>query len=139
MLNKVTLIGNIGADPEFRTFDNGDRVANLSLATSERWKDKNSGENKEKTEWHRVVVFGKLVEIIESYVKKGSKLYLEGQIETRSWEDQSGDKKYSTEIVLRGFGGKMVMLDSKGDAPASGPASTPTPAAADELEEEIPF
>jgi len=139
MLNKVTLIGNIGADPEFRTFDNGDRVANLSLATSERWKDKNSGEKKEKTEWHRVVVFGKLVEIIESYVKKGSKLYLEGQIETRSWEDQSGDKKYSTEIVLRGFGGKMVMLDSKGDAPASGPASTPAPAAADELEDEIPF
>ena len=112
MLNKVTLIGNIGADPEFRTFDNGDRVANLSLATSERWKDKNSGEKKEKTEWHRVVVFGKLVEIIESYVKKGSKLYLEGQIETRSWE-QDGQKKYSTEIVLRGFNSKLVMLDGK--------------------------
>lgn len=114
MINKAILIGNVGADPEIRTFESGDKVANLSLATSERWKDKSTGERKEKTEWHRVVVFGNLVDVVERYVKKGSKLYIEGKIETRKWE-KDGTDRYSTEIVLRGFGGNLTMLDSKGD------------------------
>lgn len=114
MLNKATLIGNVGSDPEVKTMPSGDKVANLSLATSERWKDKSTGERKEKTEWHRVVVFGKLADVVESYVKKGSKLYIEGKIQTRKWE-KDGVDRYSTEIVLQGFGGTMVMLDSRAD------------------------
>jgi single-strand DNA-binding protein len=114
MLNKVTLIGNLGKDPEIRTMQSGDKVANFSLATSERWKDKTTGERKEKTEWHRVVVFNQgLVKVIEGFVKKGSKLYLEGQLETRKWTDKDGVEKYSTEVALRPFKGELVMLDSR--------------------------
>lgn len=114
MVNKVILVGNIGNDPDVRTMKNGDKIVNLSLATSESWKDKNTGERKERTEWHRVVVFNKgLVMVCENYLKKGSKVYLEGQLETRSWEDNSGVKKYSTEIVLRAFRGELKMLDGR--------------------------
>lgn len=113
-LNKVQLIGNLGSDPEIRLMQNGDRVANLSLATSESWKDKTTGERKEKSEWHRIVVFGKLVDVIDSYVKKGDKLYIEGQLQTRSWE-QDDQKKYATEIVLQGFNGGLIMLGGKSE------------------------
>ena len=115
-LNKVTLVGNIGRDPEVRSFQNGSKVCNLSLATSERWKDKETNEPKEKTEWHRIVVFNdKLVEIIEKYVHKGSKVYIEGQLETRKWTDSSGTEKYSTEVVLRPYRGEIIFLDSKSE------------------------
>ena len=115
-LNKVILIGNIGRDPEVRSFQNGSKVCNLSLATSERWKDKETNEPKEKTEWHRIVVFNdKLVEIIEKYVHKGSKVYIEGQLETRKWTDSSGTEKYSTEVVLRPYRGEIIFLDSKSE------------------------
>lgn len=112
-VNKVILIGNLGSDPEVRSMQSGSEVANLSIATSEKWKDKASGERKERTEWHRVVIFNEgLVKIAKSYLKKGSKVYIEGQLETRSWE-QDGQKKYSTEIVLRPFRSELVMLDTK--------------------------
>ncbi len=112
-VNKVILVGNLGADPDVRTMQSGDKVVNLSIATSESWKDKATGERKEKTEWHRVVVFNKgLVNVCENYLKKGSKVYIEGQIETRSWE-QDGQKKYTTEIVLRPFRSELTMLDSR--------------------------
>lgn len=109
-LNKACLIGNLGADPEIRSLNSGDRVANLRLATSDKWKDKQSGEQKERTEWHRITVYGGLVEVIERYVKKGMKLYIEGKIQTRKWTDQAGVEKYSTEIVLNGFGAVLEML-----------------------------
>ncbi len=112
-VNKVILIGNIGKEPECRTMQNGSKVANLSLATSESWKDKASGEKKEKTEWHRVVVFGALAEIVEKYVKKGSKLYVSGSLQTRKWADKDGVEKYSTEVVLQGFGAELTLLDGK--------------------------
>ena len=116
-LNKVTLVGNIGRDPEVRSFQNGSKVCNLSLATSERWKDKETNEPKEKTEWHRIVIFNdKLVEIIEKYIHKGSKVYVEGQLETRKWTDSSGIEKYSTEVVLRPYRGEIIFLDSKSEA-----------------------
>ena len=119
-LNKVTLVGNIGRDPEVRSFQNGSKVCNLSLATSERWKDKETNEPKEKTEWHRIVVFNdKLVEIIEKYVHKGSKVYVEGQLETRKWTDSSGIEKYSTEVVLRPYRGEIIFLDSKSEVDES--------------------
>lgn len=137
MVNKVILIGNVGNDPEVKQMPSGDKVANFSLATSEKWKDKSTGEQKEKTEWHRIVVFGNLCSVIESYVRKGSKLYIEGRVETRKWQDQSGQDKYSTEIVLRGFGGNMVMLDSKSNG-ASQNATVQT-AQAQPIEDEIPF
>jgi single-strand DNA-binding protein len=111
-VNKVILIGNVGKDPEVRSFDNGGKVANFSIATSETWKDRNSGEKKEKTEWTNVAVFGPLAEIVERYVKKGSKLYVEGKLATRSYE-RDGDKRYVTEVVLQGFGGQLHMLDGK--------------------------
>lgn len=115
-VNKVILVGNVGRDPEIRATNSGQRVANLSLATSESWRDKNSGERKEKTEWHRVIVFDdRLVEVVEKYVHKGSKLYLEGALQTRKWTDKSGDEKYTTEVVLSKFRGEIVMLDSKFD------------------------
>lgn len=117
-LNKVQLIGNLGADPEIRTMSSGDKVANFSVATSESWKDKETGEKKERTEWHRVVVWNQgLVKVIEAYLNKGSKVYIEGQLETRSWE-QDGVTKYTTEVVLRNFKGELGMLDSK---PSGGP------------------
>lgn len=109
-VNKVILVGNLGQDPEIRYMNNGDAVANLSIATSESWKDKNTGENKEKTEWHKVVVFGKLAEIAGEYLTKGSQVYLEGQLQTRKWQDQQGQDRYSTEVVLQGFNGVMQML-----------------------------
>ena len=121
-VNKAILIGNLGKDPEIRSLQNGTKVCNLSVATSETWKDKATGERKEKTEWHRVVIFNEnLIGIVEKYTRKGSKVYVEGQIETRKWTDQSGGEKYSTEIVLKNFGGTLQLLDSKGDATAQSP------------------
>lgn len=113
-VNKVILVGNVGQDPEIRSFQSGDKVANFSIATSESWKDKATGERKEKTEWHRVSVYNQgLIHVIENYVKKGSKLYIEGQLETRKWTDQSGVEKYKTEVSLRPFRGELTMLDSR--------------------------
>lgn len=112
-INKVILIGNCGKDPEIRTMQNGGKVANLSLATSDSWKDKATGERKEKTEWHRVVVFGPLADIAERFVKKGSKVYVCGQLQTRKWTDKDGAEKYSTEIVLQGFNAELTLLDGK--------------------------
>ncbi|MDD5586446.1 MAG: single-stranded DNA-binding protein [Alphaproteobacteria bacterium] len=120
-VNKVILVGNLGRDPEVRTFQNGGRVANLTLATSENWKDKATGERKERTEWHRVVIFNEnLVGVAERYLKKGAKIYIEGQLETRKWQDQSGQDKYSTEVVLRPYRGELTMLDSKGGGSGGG-------------------
>ena len=111
-VNKVILIGNLGRDPEVRSFQNGGKVCNLRIATSETWKDRNTGERKEKTEWHSVAIFQEgLVRIAEQYLKKGSKVYIEGQLQTRKWQDQSGADRYSTEVVLQGFGGTLTMLD----------------------------
>jgi single-strand DNA-binding protein len=111
-VNKVILIGNLGRDPEIRTFQNGGKVCNLRIATSEQWKDKQSGERKERTEWHTVAVFQEgLVRICEQYLKKGSKVYIEGKLQTRKWQDQSGADRYSTEVVLQGFDGTLTMLD----------------------------
>jgi len=121
-VNKVILVGNVGQDPEVRQFQNGGQVCSFSLATSENWKDKNTGERREKTEWHRISIFSEgLIRVVQSYVKKGSKLYIEGQLETRKWQDQNGVDKYSTEVVLRGFGSTLTMLDGRSDgAGASG-------------------
>jgi len=122
-VNKVILVGNVGQDPEVRQFQNGGQVCSFSLATSENWKDKNTGERREKTEWHRISVFSEgLIRVVQSYVKKGSKLYLEGQLETRKWQDQNGQDRYSTEVVLRGFNSTLTMLDSRngGGAGAGG-------------------
>ena len=111
-VNRVIILGNLGRDPEVRSFQNGNKVCNLRIATSETWKDKASGERKEKTEWHSVAIFNEgLVRIAEQYLKKGSKVYIEGQLQTRKWQDQSGVDKYSTEVVLQGFGGTLTMLD----------------------------
>ncbi|WP_304608514.1 single-stranded DNA-binding protein [Inquilinus sp. Marseille-Q2685] len=113
-VNKVILVGNLGRDPEIRSFQNGGRVANLSVATSENWKDRNTGERKERTEWHRVVVFNDaLVGVVERFLKKGSKIYIEGQLETRKYTDQSGAERYTTEVVLRPFRGELTMLDGR--------------------------
>ena len=113
-LNKVMLIGNLGADPEVRSFQNGGKVCNLRIATSEQWKDRNSGERQERTEWHTVAIFSEgLVNVAERYLKKGSKVYIEGQLETRKWQDQNGQDKYATEVVLRGFGSTLTMLDGR--------------------------
>ncbi len=120
-VNKVILVGNLGRDPEIRSMQNGGKVCNLSVATSERWRDRNSGDMQEKTEWHRVVVFDeKLVEICEKYLRKGSKIYLEGQIQTRKWTDQGGQEKYSTEVVLQRFRSTMVLLDGRGEGGGGG-------------------
>jgi single-strand DNA-binding protein len=114
-VNKVTLIGNLGRDPEIRTTQDGTKVANLSLATSESWRDKTSGERREKTEWHRVVVFNdRLVDVIEKYLKKGATIYIEGALQTRKWTDQSGAEKYTTEIVLQKYRGELTMLGGRG-------------------------
>ncbi|MCZ4351485.1 single-stranded DNA-binding protein [Roseovarius aestuarii] len=111
-VNKVILIGNLGRDPEVRTFQNGGKVCNLRIATSENWKDKSTGERRERTEWHSVAIFNDgLVRIAEQYLRKGSKVYIEGQLQTRKWQDQSGADRYSTEVVLQGFGGTLTMLD----------------------------
>lgn len=123
-LNKVMLIGNLGKDPDIRSTQSGNEIANLTVATAESWKDKNTGEKKEKTEWHRVVIFNSnLVNVAKNYLKKGSKVYLEGQLQTRKWTDQQGVEKYSTEIVLQNFGGTIIMLDGKKSAPQETAAS----------------
>src|SRR5580698_2369015 len=114
-VNKVILVGNLGADPEIRSLTSGDRVANLRIATSESWRDRSSGERKEKTEWHRVVVFNEnIVKVCEQYLRKGAKVYVEGSIQTRKWADQSGVEKFSTEIVLQKFRGELTMLGGRG-------------------------
>ncbi|WP_370046716.1 single-stranded DNA-binding protein [Salipiger sp.] len=113
-VNKVILVGNLGADPETRTFQNGGKVCNLRIATSENWKDRNTGERRERTEWHSVAIFSEpLARIAEQYLRKGSKVYLEGQLETRKWQDQSGQDRYSTEVVLRPYRGELTLLDSR--------------------------
>ena len=159
-VNKVILVGNLGKDPEVRSMQSGDQVCNLAIATSERWKDKASGEQREKTEWHRVVIFNQpLVRIAEQYLQKGSKVYIEGQLETRKWTDQQGVEKYSTEVVLRPYKGELNMLDSRsGGAGSMGPGandfgdmnqdqSQPSQAVAgggfnagpDDMDDDIPF
>jgi single-strand DNA-binding protein len=115
-VNKVILVGNLGKDPEIRRTQDGRAIANLSIATSESWKDKSTGERKEKTEWHRVVCFSEPInKVIEQYLKKGSKVYLEGALQTRKWTDKDGNEKYSTEVVIQNFGGQLTMLDSAKD------------------------
>ena len=115
-VNKVILVGNLGNDPEVRNLPSGGKVVNLSIATSERWKDRSSGEQREKTEWHRVVIFSEgLARVAEQYLRKGSKVYIEGQLQTRKWQDQSGQDKYSTEVVLQNFNSSMVLLDGRGE------------------------
>src|ERR1700748_616229 len=151
-VNKVILIGNLGADPEIRSLTSGDRVANLRIATSESWRDRSSGERKEKTEWHRVVVFNEnIVKVCEQYLRKGAKVYVEGSIQTRKWTDQSGVEKYSTEIVLQKFRGELTMLagrgageggGSGGGGSSSGPraqSSAPREDFSADLDDEIPF
>ncbi|EGQ7975806.1 single-stranded DNA-binding protein [Vibrio parahaemolyticus] len=121
-VNKVILVGNLGNDPEIRYMPNGGAVANITIATSESWRDKATGEQREKTEWHRVVLFGKLAEVAGEYLRKGSQVYVEGQLQTRKWQDQSGQDRYSTEVVVQGFNGVMQMLGGRaqGGAPAMG-------------------
>jgi single-strand DNA-binding protein len=120
-VNKVIIVGNLGADPEVRTFPSGGKVCNLSVATSEQWRDKQTGERREKTEWHRVSIYNEnLVRIAEQYLRKGSKVYLEGQLETRKWQDQSGQDRYTTEIALRPFRGEMTLLDGRGEGGGGG-------------------
>lgn len=120
-LNKVMLIGNLGADPEVRSFQNGGKVCNLRIATSEQWKDRNSGERQERTEWHSVAIFSEgLVNVAERYLRKGSKVYIEGQLQTRKWQDQQGNDRYTTEVVVRGFNGTLTMLDGPGGGSSGG-------------------
>ena len=115
-VNKVKLIGNLGRDPEIRTFQNGGKVCNFSIATSESWKDRNTGERQERTQWHNIAIFSEPISnIAEQYLKKGSKVFLEGQLETRKWQDQSGNDRYTTEVVLRPFNGNLTLLDSRSD------------------------
>ena len=157
-VNKVILVGNLGKDPEIRRTQDGRPIANLSIATSETWRDKGTGERKEKTEWHRVVIFSEgLAKVAEQYLKKGAKVYIEGQLQTRKWTDQSGADKYSTEVVLQGFNSNLTMLDSRGggggsfaaedqggDFGAGGPSSAPRRAVAagarnGDMDDDIPF
>ncbi len=120
-VNKVILVGNLGKDPEVRSMQNGDEVCQLSIATSETWRDKNSGERKERTEWHRVVIFNEnLVKVAKQYLKKGAKVYLEGSLQTRKWTDQSGAEKYTTEVVLQRYRGELTMLDGRGEGGGMG-------------------
>jgi single-strand DNA-binding protein len=136
-LNKVILIGHLGRDPDIRSTQDGREIANLSLATSESWKDKGSGERKEKTEWHRVVIFSEgLVGVAKKFLKKGSRLYIEGQLQTRKWTDKDGAEKYSTEVVMQGFGASLVLLDQRGGDADSKSSAAPVTAL---LDDEIPF
>ena len=138
-VNKVILVGNLGRDPEVRSAQDGSKIVSFSLATSESWKDKNTGERKDKVEWHRVVVFNpNLAEVCEKYLRKGSKVYLEGQLQTRKWQDQSGADRYTTEVVLSRFKGELTMLDSRGDSEgiamsASGPEENAI------MDDDVPF
>jgi len=130
-VNKVILIGNLGRDPEVRTTQDGTRIVNLNLATSENWKDKSSGERREKTEWHRVVIFNeKLGEVAERYLKKGSKVFIEGSLQTRKWTDKEGQERYSTEVVVGRFRGELTLLDSRGGGGGGGDAAQPEEAPA---------
>ena len=150
-VNKVILVGNLGRDPEVRRMNSGDAVCNLSVATSESWRDRQTGEKREKTEWHRVVIFNEnLVKVCENYLRKGSKVYVEGQLQTRKWTDQNGQEKYSTEVVLQKFRGELQMLDgrSEGGSSFESAPSRSAPAAMDgpkedfrnaDLDDEIPF
>jgi len=159
-VNKVILVGNVGKDPETRSFSNGGKVCNFSLATSETWRDKQSGEKRESTQWHNIAIFNEnLVKVVENYVKKGTKLYLEGQLQTRKWQDRDGNDRWTTEVVLQRFRGELVLLDSRGSGGGSGggynqdrvsdyggggggsrSASTQEgPAQSFELDDEIPF
>jgi single-strand DNA-binding protein len=160
-VNKVILVGNLGKDPEIRRTQDGRPIANLSVATSETWRDRATGERKEKTEWHRVVIFNEgLAKVAEQYLKKGAKVYVEGQLQTRKWTDQSGAEKYTTEVVLQGFNSNLTMLDGRGgggsfggddmgggsDFGASGPSSSPAPRRAvpagarnNDMDDDIPF
>jgi len=152
-VNKVILLGNLGRDPEVRTFQNGGKVCNLRIATSETWKDRNTGERRERTQWHSVAIFSEpLARIAEQYLHKGSKVYLEGQLETRKWQDQSGQDRYSTEVVLRPYRGELTLLDARGenaggggggssggyDSGAAGPGAG-GPSGSGDLDDEIPF
>lgn len=164
-VNKVTILGNLGRDPEVRTLPSGGRVCNMSVATSDSWKDRETGERRERTEWHRVTIWNEnLVKIAEQYLRKGSKVYLEGQLETRKWQDQSGQDRYTTEVVLRPFRGDMTLLSGRGDSPdgeyaggyenrggygddrganqgggrSDSAAAAPAPTA-DEIDDDIPF
>ena len=142
-INKVMLIGRVGKEPEIRSTQDGREIANLSLATSESWKDKTSGERKEKTEWHKLVIFNEgLVNVVKSYVKKGALLYVEGALQTRKWTDKDGRDKYSTEVVLQGFGSTLTMLDgakSESTQSASQPEARKAAPASELLDDEIPF
>ena len=153
-VNKVILVGNLGKDPEIRTLNSGDRVANLRIATSENWRDKATGERKEKTEWHSVVIFNEnIVKVAEQYLKKGSSVYIEGSLQTRKWTDQAGVEKYSTEVVLQKFRGELTMLGGRGDSSGAsggddysaasfgggGLAKASGPKESFELDDEIPF
>ncbi len=143
-LNKVTLIGNLGRDPEFKQTNEGKEICTFTIATTETWKDRNSGEKKEKTEWHRIVVFSEgLVKVIKDYVKKGSKLYIEGSLQTRKWLDNSGQEKYTTEIILQNFNSQLILLDSRNPNPTTNEASSNKTANApfdhSELDDDIPF
>ena len=143
-VNKVILVGNLGRDPDVRRMTSGDPVVNLSLATSETWRDKASGERKERTEWHRVVIFNSnLAEVAEKYLRKGSKIYVEGQLQTRKYTDKDGVEKYSTEVVLQRFRGELVMLDTRGEGGGGGGrggvSEGPASFDRDEMDDEIPF
>jgi len=150
-INKVILVGNLGAKPEIKYASNGNAISNLSIATSESWTDKSTGQKQERTEWHRVSLFGKVAEIAGQYLDKGSKVYVEGKLQTRKWQDQSGQDRYTTEVVISGYSGTLQMLDRRDDMNSSAPAqqsqsqqasqSAPaiTPVAPDEFEDDIPF
>ena len=141
-LNKVILIGNLGKDPEIKTTNDGREIANFSIATTESWKDKTSGEKKDKTEWHRVVCFNEgLVRVIKNYVKKGTKLYLEGQLQTRKWTDKANQEKYTTEVVLQGYNSNLVLLssNSKESSREQGSNQNSNSTPDDDLDDEIPF
>jgi len=152
-INKVILVGNLGAKPEIKYASNGNAISNLSIATSESWTDKSTGQKQERTEWHRVSLFGKVAEIAGQYLDKGSKVYVEGKLQTRKWQDQNGQDRYTTEVVVSGFNGTLQMLDRRDDMNSSTPAqqsqpqsqSAPepapaiTPVAPDEFEDDIPF
>ena len=152
-INKVILVGNLGAKPEIKYASNGNAISNLSIATSESWTDKSTGQKQERTEWHRVSLFGKVAEIAGQYLDKGSKVYVEGKLQTRKWQDQNGQDRYTTEVVISGYSGTLQMLDRRDDMSSSAPsqqsqpqakqatqpASAITPVAPDEFEDDIPF
>lgn len=145
-VNKVILVGNLGADPEIRRTQDGRPIANLSVATSESWRDKSTGERREKTEWHKVVIYSEgLCKIAENYLRKGSKVYIEGQLQTRKWQDKDGNDRYTTEVVLQGFNSALTMLDGRSDGPETQSSLAPSKPAQSEfgggsdLDSEIPF